>query len=322
MDSTIEFGYTNCETQEPSLEAKTNYTIVGLVVIILTCALLASALWLSVGFDQKKYKIYAVYIHEAVSGLNEESVVKYNGVQVGSVYKIALSHVDPREVKILLKIEEGTPITTSTTATLISQGITGNTYVGLSASSSDLTPLQKRPEEPYPIIPTRPSLFNQIDTVLKEVSENINSVSVRLKDILNNENATNLKKSLANIQSFTQMMSAHNDSIRRSLKNSDILLDNLAKVSEDLPQVVRELKSSINKLTLEISRASGSISSTMKSGKTTLDKISQETLPPAITLLHRLNNIATNLEKVSAEMRQNPSVLIRGTTPPKPGPGE
>lgn len=139
------------------MEAKTNYTIVGLTVVILTAALLASALWLSVGFDQKKYKIYAVYIHEAVSGLSEDSPVKYNGVPVGSVAKIELSQIDPQQVKILLNIEEGTPITTSTTATLISQGITGTTYVGLSASSSELTPLKKFPRNPIPLF--QPSLL-------------------------------------------------------------------------------------------------------------------------------------------------------------------
>ena len=81
MDSTIEFGYTNCETQEPSLEAKTNYTIVGLVVIILTCALLASALWLSVGFDQKKYKtICNDILSDTIYSDSIKLVVKTNAI--------------------------------------------------------------------------------------------------------------------------------------------------------------------------------------------------------------------------------------------------
>jgi phospholipid/cholesterol/gamma-HCH transport system substrate-binding protein len=299
------------------LEAKTNYTLVGLIVIILASALLATTLWLSVGFDQKKYQIYAVYMHEAVSGLNEES-----GVQVGTVSKIELSRIDPQEVKILLKIVDGTPVTTSTTATLISQGITGNSYVGLSATSSDLTPLQKIPKEPYPIIPSRPSLFNQIDRVLKEVTENVNNVAVRLKDIFDNENAANLKKSLANLQKFTKVLAEHNDNISRSLKNSDALLHNMADASKDLPEIIADLKNSINKLTKEITTAGQSVTKTMDAGKTAIDKISDQTIPPAVILLRKLNNIATNLEKVSVQMRQNPSVVIRGSSPPPSGPGE
>lgn len=304
------------------MEAKTNYTLVGLAVILLTLALLTSALWLSVGFDQKKYRIYMVNIHEAVSGLSEESPVKFNGVQVGSVLKIQLNRTDPQEVKILLNIVDGTPITTSTTATLISQGITGNSYVGLSATSSDLTPLKARPNEAYPSIPARPSLFNQLDRVLKDVSENVNDVSLRLKHIFDDNNAENLKKSLANLQTFTSVLSDNSNSINQSLKNSDIMLRHLADVSKELPAMTRDLKESITQLTAEVSKAGNSVTEAMEAGKITLDKISRQAIPPSITLLQKLNQIATNLETVSVELRQNPSVILRGTTPPIPGPGE
>ncbi|KTD64413.1 MlaD family protein [Legionella spiritensis] len=300
------------------MESKTNYTMVGLSVLILTSALLASALWLSVGFNQKQYKTYAVYFHEAVSGLSGESPVKFNGVQVGYVKKIALNHVNPQQVRILLAIEEGTPITTSTTATLISQGITGTTYIGLSASSSDLTPLQKKAKEPYPVIPSRPSLFNQLDKVLKDVSENINSVSMDIKKIFDKENTEHLKKTLANLQIFTDTIAENKQSIKESLQHANVLLRNMAKASEQFPEMVKELKNGVH----NISAAGTKVSSTMDAGKTALDKLSQQTIPPAVLLLQRLNHIAANLEQVSTQMQRNPSVIIRGTKPPPPGPGE
>ncbi|WP_112220020.1 MlaD family protein [Legionella quinlivanii] len=307
------------------MEAKTNYTIVGLTVVILTAALLASALWLSVGFDQKKYKIYAVYIHEAVSGLSEDSPVKYNGVPVGSVAKIELSQIDPQQVKILLNIEEGTPITTSTTATLISQGITGTTYVGLSASSSELTPLKKIPKEPYPIIPAKPSLFYQLDSVLKEVAENVNGVTVKINKIFDDENALYIKNTLKNLEGFSDVVAKNNETINNTLKSTDVLTRNLAQASKDLPAIIRDVKQGVEKLSVmteRISEAGEKVSSAMDAGKTTLDKISQQTIPPAVVLIRRLNTIAANLEQVSNLMRQNPAVVVRGTATPKAGPGE
>ncbi|MGQ3891997.1 MlaD family protein [Legionella sp. CNM-4043-24] len=286
------------------MEAKTNYTLVGLAVLILTAGLLITALWLSVGFDQKSYSNYVVLIREAVSGLSEESPVKFNGVQVGSVSKISLSRTDPRQVRLLLKIVEGTPITISTTATLISQGITGTTYVGLSASSSDLTPLKKLPDEKYPIIPSKPSLFHQLDSVLKEVSESVKTVSMKLNNVLDKENISNFKTSLSNLRTFTDVVARHEKDISESLKN-------LNAVSAELPAAIRQMSS-----------AGKQISSTMKSGETAINKISQQTIPPAVNLLNKLNNIAANLEKISAQMRQNPAIVIRGTTAPTPGPGE
>jgi phospholipid/cholesterol/gamma-HCH transport system substrate-binding protein len=307
------------------LESKTNYTIVGLVVLILTAGLLSAALWLSVGFNQKEYSFYTVYLHESAAGLSEDSPVKYNGVKVGFVKRIRLNKNDPRQVEILLSIEQGTPITTSTSATLISQGITGVTYVGLSAGSPTLTPLQKMPGEPYPVIPAKPSLFNQLDSILKEVSENVNKVSNQTQRIFNEENATYIKNSLANIEQLTAVFARDSSHIDHSLVSADLFLENMAKVSKDFPQMLQELKTGINKfnsLAESISIAGKDVSKTMVAGKNTIDKLSQQTIPPAVVLLRRLNTIAANLEKVSNEMRQNPSVVIRGTTPPKPGPGE
>ncbi|KTD57639.1 MlaD family protein [Legionella shakespearei] len=307
------------------MESKTNYTIVGLVVLILTAGLLSAALWLSVGFNQKEYSFYTVYLHESAAGLSEDSPVKFNGVKVGFVKRIRLNKNDPRQVEILLSIEQGTPVTTSTSATLISQGITGVTYVGLSAGSPTLTPLQKMPGEPYPVIPAKPSLFNQLDSILKEVSENVNKVSNQTQRIFNEENATYIKNSLANIEQLTAVFARDSSHIDHSLVSADLFLENMAKVSKDFPQMLQELKTGINKfnsLAESISIAGKDVSKTMVAGKNTIDKLSQQTIPPAIVLLRRLNNIAANLEKVSNEMRQNPSVVIRGTTPPKPGPGE
>ncbi|MBA2648739.1 MAG: MCE family protein [Legionella sp.] len=293
------------------MESKTNYTIVGIIVLILGASLLFVSVWLSSGFNSKQYDFYTVFLHEAAAGLSEDSAVKFNGVQVGFVKKIKLNPTDPRQVEITLSIERHTPITTSTFATLISQGITGVTYVGLSAGSSDLTPLQKMPGEPYPVIPAKPSLFNQLDSILKNVSVNVNKLSEKAQLIFNEENALYVKNTLANMERFSDVIAKNSKHVSNSLKSADVFLANISKASRDLPEVMNKLK-----------QGSESVSETMRAGKNAVDKISQQTLPPTITLINRLNAIAANMEKVSKEMRQNPSVLIRGIQPPKSGPGE
>lgn len=286
------------------MESKTNYTLVGLIVLILVAGLLSAGLWLSVGFDRKTYDMYTVYVREPVSGLSEDSIVKYNGVKVGVVNKIELNQFDPQQVKIQLKVEEGTPITTSTRATLISQGITGNTYLGLSAASPSLFPLQKTVGEPYPVIPYTPSFFSQLE-------KNINDVSIGIKRIFDKENAAALKKALGNLEQVTGVIAKNNKNLNEAL--------------QDVPELLKSLKISVKKFNLmaeDMSSAGQNVSSAMEAGKNTMDKLSQQTIPPVVLLIQRLDTIAANLEKVSAQMRQNPSVIIRGTTPPQSGPGE
>lgn len=286
------------------MESKTNYTLVGLIVLILIAGLLSAGIWLSVGFDSKQYGFYTIYVNEAVSGLSDDSVVKYNGVKVGLVHKIELNQFDPQQVKIQIKIEDGTPITVSTHATLINQGITGTTYLGLSASSPTPFPLQKIPGEPYPVIPYKASFLSQLE-------KSINDVSIGIKRIFDKENAKSFKQSLANLQTVSDVVAQNSKSLDESL--------------QDLPKLIRDLSSSVkkfNSMATDMSLAGKQVTLTMYSGKEAIDKISQQTIPPLIVLLHRLDLIAANLEKVSVQVRQNPSVVIRGNTPPPSGPGE
>lgn len=286
------------------MESKTNYFIVGLSVLILTAALIIGGLWLSTGFDEKKYHIYTVYMPEAASGLTTESPVKYNGVKVGIINAIELNKFNPQEVKVLLKIEDGTPITTSTHATLIMQGITGTTYLGLAADTASFIPLQKTLGETYPVIPYKPSFFNQLE-------QNVNELSLGIKRVFDEENAQNIKKTLDNIKEITSVFEKNSASIDESLKT--------------LPQLVKDMKQSMKSfksMSEDISTAGKQLTNTMQAGRNSIDKISQQAIPPAVVLLRRLNLIAANLEKVSVEMRQNPAVILRGSAGPKLGPGE
>lgn len=286
------------------MEAKTHYTHVGIAVLVLAASLLSASLWLSVGFDRKKYNNYLVYLNEPAGSLTEDSMVKYNGVRVGLVNSIELNNQDPQQVILVIKIEEGVPITEGTQATLISQGITGTTYLGLSSSSPSLIPLKKTAGAPYPIIPSKPSFFYQLE-------KNIDKLTQQINRVFDDENTKNIKATLDHLEKLSASFSNNDKSIDETLK--------------ELPKLIKGLKVSAQKFDVmadDISVSGRQFTSTMKAGKNSIDQISQQTLPPATLLLRRLNNIAANLEKMSAEMRNNPSIVLRGSAPPELGPGE
>src|SRR3990167_263035 len=99
------------------MEANVNYTVVGLFVIILTAAFVFGIIWLSSGaYWEKEYQTYQVFMQESVSGLNIDSPVEYNGVNVGTVSYISIDQKNPKLVQVLLSIKQGTPITLGTRA--------------------------------------------------------------------------------------------------------------------------------------------------------------------------------------------------------------
>lgn len=278
--------------------------MVGLGVLFLTAALLSTLLWLSVGFDQKTYVPYIVYMPESANSLSEDSPVKYNGVKVGVIKHIRLSKSDPQMVELFIMVQEGTLITTSTQASLVFQGITGTSYLGLTASSPTLTPLKRTGNAPYPVIPYKRSFFG-------ELQENATELSKNLKKVFDEQNTKNIKKTLACLEEIMSAISKNSAHIDKTLS--------------ELPKAVATFETTveaIRKVTKNIAYASSQVSKTMQAGKDGINQFTEQTLPPATMLMQRLDVIAANLEQVSSLLKQDPSVIIRGTSPEKPGPGE
>ncbi|MCH9643965.1 MAG: MCE family protein [Gammaproteobacteria bacterium] len=307
------------------MKSKMNYTIVGVFVIGMCVLLIAGFLWLSVRKHDTNYNSYVVYMHQEVSGLSVQSPVRFNGVSVGFVKSISLDPDNSQLVKILLLIEQSAPISTSTVATLKSQGITGIDYVSLQAETMNAPPLVARPGEQYPVIPSKPSWFMQMSEVLPAITKKIVTLSDNINKVFSEENRINLTNSLQNIQQFSKALNDNTKSLTESMQALHRIMGNTETASKQLPGVVDQLHStleSIGKTANEFAKAGQSATQTFDAGKTTITNLSNQVMPSAQQALQHLSNAALNLQHLTNELQTNPSVLVRGKQPTLPGPGE
>lgn len=182
------------------METNVNYTLVGVFVISLITATILGIIWLSSGLSLERNNTYLVYMQESVSGLNQDSIVEYNGVDVGKVKFIELNHKNPQLVEVLLEIKSTTPITRGTVAMLSTRGITGLAFIALKDKSTDLRPLVAEPGQKYPVIKTAPSIFLRLDAALTQFSNNFKQISESIQALLDKENLKSIKESLASIK--------------------------------------------------------------------------------------------------------------------------
>lgn len=285
------------------MDPKVNYTAVGLYVVILSLALAGLVFWLSAEHAQN-YNRYLVYLKESVAGLNQKAPVKFNGVDVGYVDKIAIDPEDPQEVKIILKIDQNTPVTKSTTATLMSQGITGITYVGLKAKTPSAPPLERHAGQPYPVIPSEPSLLVQLNETLRDVTNGLKGMSEGFKGM--------------------------NDGIQKLLNQDNLnslqnILKKTSTASNQFPDTMEKMRDAATGLT----SASDQIKSTLQDSEgaikgfdVAIKNLTEQTLPQIYEAARSLKRSMDDIKGVAQQMKQNPSVIIRGTTPPPLGPGE
>jgi len=258
------------------METKVNYTMVGLFVLLLMAAAIIIPLWLSSGLNQQQYQRYLINMDEAVDGLSLNSSVKYNGVDVGRVKDISLNPKNTQQVIVLVDIKSGTPITTNTTATLQSQGVTGVDYIGLKGGPSNgAKPLVALPGQPYPIIPATPSIKLRLDIAITQLMNIMQKLSTQLDNILTPENQQLFTSTLHNINQFSIMLAKDTTQFDGTIKSTNIVLQNMSQTTAAVPSTLNQIQA-----------------------------------------------VLQNMQTITNEIKQNPSVIIRGKANTPPGPGE
>ena len=307
------------------MEGKVNYTTVGIFVVVLTAFLFSFIIWMSVVGHGKSYHTYLVFVHEDVTGLSAESPVRFNGVKVGYVDSLRLDEKNPKLVKLVLRIEPDVLITTSTYAILHAQGVTGVVYMNLKADSEDPTPLVAAAGQPYPVIPSRPSLLMQLSTVLPEITKDIQNLSSSIGQVLDKENKQSIKDSLKNIATVTKALADDSQDFTDTLHSLDNTLANISEASNHFPKTVDQLNktlSSVDQLSLSMTKTSKTIENTMQNGQVAIRGFSNQVVPNAEQALSNLSAATISVQQLTNQLQRDPSMLIRGKQPATPGPGE
>ncbi len=251
------------------MENKVNFAVVGAFVIVLAVAMIAGALWLSSGrYYRKAYDTYDTYMTESVSGLNLNAAVRYRGVDVGRVRKIMLAPGNVEQVRVTLDIERGTPVKVDTVATLQTQGLTGIAFVELSGGHKDSPALQAAPGQDVPVIASRPSLIERLETATPVLLANLARVGDNLNALLDETNRQALRSTLADLAVLTQTLARRSSSIDATLVGAARTMDHTARASAQLPQLVQRFEraaDALERMASDVSEASAGVSGTLAS---------------------------------------------------------
>ena len=298
------------------METRVNQAVVGAFVLVLAAAGIAAVLWLGSGrLSRKEYGTYLAYFTESVSGLNLHAPVKYRGVAVGSVRQIALDPTNPERVRVVMEIQEGTPVKQDSVAILGVQGLTGIAYVELEGGSRESASLPSRTGEPFPVIRTGPSLMRRLDSAGMTLLADLDESTKRVNDVLDQETRTQLRGTVSDLRRVSQALARRSADLEAIVASTAELARNGARASAQLPPLLEQVDRSAGAL----QRMADSVSLAGQSARSALDG---EALPEVGRLVGELRGTAASLGRVSRELEQDPSLLVRGRAPAAPGPGE
>jgi len=320
------------------MEPKVNYTLVGLFIALLGSATLAGVLWLSRTDYRGVYDRYYTYIDESVSGLSNDSSVKYVGVDVGRVKEIMLNPENPQQVRLALDLVRGTPVKEDTVAVLETQGLTGITTVNLRGGSRASPTLKPRPSESYPVIKSQPSFYTQLSNTIASLTTNeqlpallanLNSLTQDARGLMDAQSRAEVKRILADLAQITHAIATHRSELADGIAKADAALDRFAavgkKLDERLPEILDQTTASMRSLrdmTSEVARASAALTSTIDRSRADITQFTGETLPESGLLIAEVRQLTATLQRLASELEREPSALVFGRARPAHGPGE
>lgn len=276
-----------------------------------------------------KYTTFQIQTRDSVSGLIVDAPVEFHGVEVGKVQRVELT--DPHSVSILLSVRKDAPVTTATVATitgrgLATRGFTGYVYVSLEDLGSDARPLTASLGKPFPVIPTAPSRSVNLDTAISQLNHNVQAMSDLLQSVLDQKTIASLKQSLDGLQRVSQTLAAHSESLGAAIVNAErasARLEPLLRSSSEAirmlqTEIIPEARATVAKLD---ALTSTQIEPLLQSSNDTVKSVQAQVLPEVYRTLGKVDGLSTSLNDLTAKIKRDPSILIRGTLP-APGPGE
>jgi phospholipid/cholesterol/gamma-HCH transport system substrate-binding protein len=314
---------------------KINYTAVGIFVILFSALAAYFAFWLAKGDVSKdNFNIYYTYFTESVDGLNKDSVVKLNGVDVGRLKSLDIDNNNPSKIIATLYIKKNIKITKDMYAVLKSQGLTGLRYINIvGGKSKEII----KPNTKESIIPSKESLMAKIVVDTPTLLNKLTQFSQKLNELLSSKNLQNIQEILENSKKISNKTLQLEDNLNKII--SDFNTTNIYEIAKDINSTISEYKklakngnktlkivnsklpsllNSIQNSAKKLSKTTALIDRTIKRGDYNLKRI----LKPAIVDLKELSISYIELSNEFKSLLQSPTQSIfNGAYVPK-GPGE
>lgn len=304
------------------MENRSNYAIVGAVVLAIVLALFAATLWLAKysGGDDKPYDILFA---QSISGLATGSPVVFNGVPVGKIEQIALVPDKPELVRVRISVSPEVPILQGTTATVEGVGFTGVSQIQLSGGVQGASPITGPAPYGAPLIPPKVGGLGQLLASAPELLKNVSLVASRLAELLDPENQQSITNILHNIDRLSKSLADRGPEIAATLVEARTTL----KAATGAMEKVERLAGSADTFLREDAKPlAADLSATLRTANTSLasierlttaatpgvEELSAETIPEASQLIRELRALTAELNVLATRLEEDPAGALSG----------
>jgi phospholipid/cholesterol/gamma-HCH transport system substrate-binding protein len=246
---------------------------------------------------------YRARFIESVTGLEPGSPVKQNGVDIGTVTSLTTDSTDINKTVVGFSVQKGIPMKTDMVATLGSYGITGMKYVEVTGGNYASNDLEINGE-----LRTSMSTLGRITFRADSIAYKIDHLLGNVIELTESGNRKHLDRLVQSTLHLSEAMDSLVSDVQhvRPGKRIESILDHADEAMRDVKNKVHQSDiagtvDEYRKVAVGFSEVSGRLDVTVRR--------MQEDL--AVTM-GQLKEAMKNMNTFSRQIKENPSVLIRG----------
>jgi phospholipid/cholesterol/gamma-HCH transport system substrate-binding protein len=228
-------------------------------------------------------------------------------------------------VQVIIALDRRFVLTNSSKARLGSQGVTGLAHVQIDDDGSAPEPLPSAVGE-LPVLELRSGGMDTLTERAGEIMGQVSALTKRLDLVFSEQNLKNLSRTMDNIadssaalRELPQIMASVREVV--SPANVQRLQAMLAKLDSTLGETA-PLARDMRTLVQSMAQFSQQSEKLVQAAAQTGDQLSASTLPEVQAALRELRATSRQLAGVLERLDRDPQMLLLGTLPAQPGPGE
>lgn len=290
---------------------------VGLFVMAAIAAFVLFVAWLTGRSGDEEMARYSLRFDRDVSGLAVGGPVKFMGMNVGSVIHMDLEQNNGVRVRVDIEILAETPVNRGTYASLALQGITGVAVVNLASETGVHDPLAQAPRGQYPEIPVRNVGFIAVLSSAPEIMAKLDSLLSQAAELLGEANRNRVSGALQNVEQLTSSLAGSSATLAALPQDLRTTLAEIQGTVGELRATISEVQPGLTETIANINRSSASLANlterfdkVLRENEDEMERFLQDGLGEAPALLRQSRLALRDLQKLVAELQDDPSLLI------------
>lgn len=294
------------------MEYRSNEIKAGILVIVAFAVFVAFLVAMAKVDWERKEKTYTARF-SYVGGIEAGSLVRFGGFLVGTVTDVNIAPDDKTKLEIKLTVDDRVPVRIDSEAFMSSISLMGDFYIEITTGSptAELLPsgslLRSRD------VPS----FTRLSEPLVQLSDQLETLLIRVNDLLRDENRAHISNVLANTDTLLDKSAGDIAGMIANMNALTLQFQGLSgKLDKMMATNTTALETTLTQLNATMARADTLLLSLNRATQS-MDGMVSQNQSSFYEAMQNLQDASQHFEQFSRSIKERPWNLVRKSNPPE-----